>query len=92
MKIIIIATMIVNGTSNKRYMFLNNKNISFKSTFYKWIISLSGIRSLHYLAILSDFETNLRAKVDYTLIASSWKSLLECSAKNNLNVWMRMNL
>lgn len=92
MKIMIIATMIVKGTSNSKYIFLNSKNISFKSTFYKCIISLSGIRSLHYLAILSDLETNLRAKVDYTLIASSWNSLFECSAKNNLNVWMIINL
>lgn len=73
-------------------MFLNNKNINFKSTFYKWMISLYGIRSLHYLAILKDFETNLRAKVDSTLIANSWNSLLECYAKNNLSVWIIMNL
>ncbi len=50
------------------------------------------MRSLHYLAILKDLEMSFRAKVLSTLMASSWKTLFECSEKNILKHWISINL
>ena len=47
---------------------------------------------LDFLRRKNNEDTNFLAKVDYTRIAISRKSLLECSEKNSLNVWMKINL
>jgi len=50
------------------------------------------MRSLHYFAILRDFEISFLARVLSALMASSWKTLLECYEKNILKHWMSINL